>query len=553
MFAFPKIYNTYFVAIIATVGGMLFGFDISSMSAIIGTNQYIAYFNNPHGVIQGAIGSALAAGSVVGSLLAGPLSNRIGRRDAVFCACFFWLIGTAVQVSCKNFGQLIAGRILNGVCVGVTSSQVPVYLAEIAKKDKRGSLIVIQQLAIEWGIFIMFFVGYGCSFIAGPASFRTAWAIQFVPAVCLMIGLPFLPRSPRWLAKVGRTEEAIQTLADIHTVGNIDDPLIIAEWEEIYTVLQAERESKYKGWKKFVYNGMWKRTIAGMSVQMWQQNSGSNALTYYIVYIFEMAGLTGNVNLLSSGVQYALFIVFTSAVFFFIDKTGRRPLLIYGALGMGICQFAVGGIMGGYGKIFPGGIVINGVQNGNVVIQVTGPPAHAIIAFCYILIIIYATTLAPVAWVYAAEIWSLETRATGMSLAAVANWLFNFALGLYLPPAFVNITYKIFIIFGVLCFLAAIQAYFTYPETCCKTLEEVELMFSKGGPKAWQTKVGGSRLEAEIAEVRERKVRGEDLFGSALGARRDGEKEVGQSTLEHVDEVENRAEAETPGVVKASE
>jgi MFS family permease len=169
-------------------------------------------------------------------------------------------------VSCKDFGQLIAGRIFNGVCVGITSSQVPVYLAEIAKKDKRGSIIVIQQLAIEWGILIMFFAGYGCSFIPGPASFRTAWGIQFIPAVFLLMGLPFLPKSPRWLAKVGRTEEAIRTLADIQANGNIDDPLVVAEWEEIWTVLQAERESP-AGWRKFVYRGMWRRTLAGMSVQ----------------------------------------------------------------------------------------------------------------------------------------------------------------------------------------------------------------------------------------------------------------------------------------------
>jgi MFS family permease len=167
------------------------------MSAIVGTNQYINYFDNPHGIIQGAIGSALAAGSVIGSLVAGPVSTRFGRRDAIFFACFWWLIGTAVQVSCKIFGQLIAGRILNDVCVGITSSQVPVYLAEIAKKDKRGSIIVIQQLAIEWGIFIMFFSRYGCSFISGPASFRTAWGIQFIPAVVLIVSLPLLPRSPR--------------------------------------------------------------------------------------------------------------------------------------------------------------------------------------------------------------------------------------------------------------------------------------------------------------------------------------------------------------------
>jgi MFS family permease len=129
------------------------------MAAIVGTKQYISYFHNPHGIVQGAIGSSLAAGSVLGALIAGPISDKFGRRDSIAFACLWWLLGTIVQVSTHGVGQLIAGRILNGVCVGITSSQVPVYLAEIAKKDKRGSIVVIQQLAIEFGILIMYFIG----------------------------------------------------------------------------------------------------------------------------------------------------------------------------------------------------------------------------------------------------------------------------------------------------------------------------------------------------------------------------------------------------------
>ena len=405
---FPKIYNTYFVAMIATLGGMLFGFDISSMSAIVGTDQYIAYFNNPHGVRQGAIGSALAAGSIVGSIIAGPISDYMGRRDSIAFSCLFWLIGTAVQTSTTGFGTLVTGRLLNGITVGITSSQVPVYLAEIAKKERRGRIIVIQQLAIEWGIFFMFFIGYGCSFIAGPPSFRTAWGIQFVPCFFLLIGLPFLPRSPRWLAKKDRSEEAIQTLARIQAHGNVDDPLVVAEWEEITTVLTAERLAA-PGWRKFMDNGMWRRTAAGFTVQAWQQLSGANVMTYYVVYVFQMANLTGNINLIASGIQYALFIIFTSFIFFYIDKTGRRTLLIAGALGMGFCHFVVGGILSS-GEYVPGGVG----GNLNVLIRVEGDKAHTVIAFSYLLIIIYALTLAPVAWVYAAEVWSLETRATGM-------------------------------------------------------------------------------------------------------------------------------------------
>jgi MFS family permease len=132
-----------------------FGFDISSISAIIGTEQYVAYFNNPQGIVQGGIGAGLAGGSVIGAIMAGPVSNRIGRRDVIFFACLWWLLGTSIQAGCNGIPMLIVGRFINGICVGITSSQVPVYLAEISKHNHRGSIIVIQQWSIEWGIFLM--------------------------------------------------------------------------------------------------------------------------------------------------------------------------------------------------------------------------------------------------------------------------------------------------------------------------------------------------------------------------------------------------------------
>ncbi|KAG9942237.1 MFS transporter, partial [Aureobasidium melanogenum] len=492
----PKIHNPLFIAVVATLGGMLFGFDISSMSAIILTDQYRDFFDNPSGVRQGAIGSSLAAGSVFGSAIAGPFSDWIGRRNSIFYSCFFWIVGTVLQTATNGFGMLVAGRVLNGITVGITSSQVPVYLAEIARKEKRGSLIIIQQLAIEVGILVMYFLGYGCTFIPGPASFRTAWSMQFVPCFFLMLGLPFLPESPRWLAKVDRSEEAIQTLADIQAEGNVDDPTVVAEWEDITTTLAAER-SALPGWRKFVYNSMWKRTVAGFCVQMWQQNSGANVMTYYVVYIFGMAGLSNNVNLISSGVQYAIFIVGTAIMFFYVDKVGRRPLLIYGAIAMGVCHFVVGGVLS------TGTYVPDGVDgNPNIKILVGGSAGNTVIAFCYLLILIYSMSLAPVCWIYAAEVWSLETRATGMGIAAIGNWLFNFALGMYIPPGFQNITWRMFIIFGVMCFLGAAQFFLTFPETNGKTLEEVELLFS-AEIKPWKTKPGHSKLDEMINEARD--------------------------------------------------
>ncbi len=192
----------------------------------------------------------------------------------------------------------------------------------------------------------------------------------------------------------------------------------------------------------------------------------------------------------------------------FIDKTGRRTLLVWGAIGMGFCHFVVGGTMGAHSTYVPGGV--GNPPNANIVIAVDqGAPANTVITFSYLLIVVYALTLAPVCWIYAAEVWSLGTRATGMSLAALSNWVFNFALGMFTPPAFVNISWKLFIIFGVLCIAAAAWFYLLCPETCGKTLEEVELMFAPGGPLPWDTKKGDSRLAAEIEAVTARKKQAE--------------------------------------------
>jgi hypothetical protein len=132
-------------------------------------------------------------------------------------------------------------------------------------------------------------------------------------------------------------------------------------------------------------------------------------------------------------------------------------------------------------------------------------------AFSYLIIIITSLTISPVAWVYAAEVWSLETRAVGVSICAIGNWLFNFALGLYIPPGFQNIKWGMFMVFGAMCLLGACQMFFTFPETMGKTLEEIEALFAPDAPRAWHTKPGHSRLNALIDEAREKNLTAEDV------------------------------------------
>lgn len=150
----PKFYNTYLTAFVATIGGSLFGFDISSMSAIIGTTQYNAYFNTPSSTLQGGITASMAGGSYIGSLLAGYASDRWGRRTAIQYSSLLWICGSIICCASQNVGMLIVGRFIDGLCVGVTSSQVPTYLSEIAKRKVRGKLVCCQQWAIDWGILV---------------------------------------------------------------------------------------------------------------------------------------------------------------------------------------------------------------------------------------------------------------------------------------------------------------------------------------------------------------------------------------------------------------
>ncbi|GMG32753.1 unnamed protein product [Ambrosiozyma monospora] len=365
----PKVYNPYISAIIATIGGSLFGFDVSSISAIIGTDQYLKYFGSPNSTLQGGITAAMSGGSLIGSLVSGMLCDRLGRKTTIMSSCAFWMVGSIICCASQSVAMLIVGRVLNGLCVGFTSSQVPVYISEISRKDVRGKMVGCQQWSIEWGILIMYYIGYGCSFIKSNASFRIPWGLQMIPAVLLVIFLPICPESPRWLASKGRWDECHEILAKIHAGGNKEDPLVLAEMLEIREVVELEK-SQTTSYLTLFNKKNWYRSHVGIFSQVWQQLVGGNVMMYYVVYVFQMAGLTGSVNLISSSIQYVIFLVFTFPVIFFIDRTGRRWLMIIGSLGMGTCIWIVGGLLKNYGEYAEsvGDPVVHPVQQ-----LVTGP------------------------------------------------------------------------------------------------------------------------------------------------------------------------------------
>ncbi|KAH6651989.1 general substrate transporter [Truncatella angustata] len=492
-----RIWNIYVLAAFGTIGGMLFGFDISSMSAWIGSQQYLDYFHNPDSSAQGGITASMSGGSLVGALVAGFLADRFGRKGALQIASIVFVVGAVLQASAQNVPHLIVGRVISGLSIGITSSQSCVYLAELAPSRIRGRVVGIQQWSIEWGILIMYLISYGCvNGVQSPSAFRIAWGIQGVPALVLFGVLFFFPESPRWLAQKDRWEECEDILAHLHGKGDRHHAAVITELEEVREAARVAAESKSVSMLGLFGPKIWKRTLAGCSVQFWQQLLGGNVMLYYLVYIFNMAGMSGNVALTSSIIQYVIFLVTTGAILPFIDRIGRRPLLIGGAIICCIIHFTTGAVMAVHGH------PVDSID-GNTILrwEIGGAPAKAVIALCYIFVGIYGLSWAPIGWIYCSEVFPLKYRAVGVGLAAACNWTMNLALAFFVPPAFTNIQWKTYMIFGTFCFVMTFHIFFTYPETVGKSLEEIDELFDSDIP-AWRSTNLGSRFDQRVAETK---------------------------------------------------
>lgn len=198
-----------------------------------------------------------------------------------------------------------------------------------------------------------------------------------------------------------------------------------------------------------------------------------------------MAGLSGNTNLIASSIQYVINVGMTIFALIFIDRWGRRVPLVIGAILMATWMFANAGLMASYGHAAPPGGLNNIAEQSW---EIRGPASKAVIACTYLFVASYAPTWGPVSWIYPPELFPLRVRGKAVALTTSSNWIFNFALSYFVPPAFVNIQWRVYIIFGVFCAVMALHTFFCFPETSGKTLEDIEEMFLSGVP-AWKTHV----------------------------------------------------------------
>ncbi|KAL3442745.1 general substrate transporter [Aspergillus insuetus] len=514
------------VASFSTLGGLLFGYDQGVVSGVITMESFAARFPRifSDSGFKGWFVSTLLLAAWLGSLVNGPVADRLGRKLSINLAVVIFVIGSVFQCVAANLPMIFAGRAVAGFAVGMLTMVVPLYISEVSIPEIRGGLVVLQQLSVTLGILISYWIDYGSNYIGGSRcapdvpyadgtsfdpyndvppggctgqsniSWRLPLGLQIAPAVILGVGMLFFPDSPRWLLMKERDDEALSALSRLRRQAR-DSPALQNEYLEIRASIMLEntfaREhfpnlsgvklhaaqylSFLTTWSRF------RRLAIGCCVMFFQQFMGCNAIIYYAPTIFGQLGLDGNTtSLLATGVYGIVNCLSTLPALFFIDKVGRRVLLMAGATGTCISLVIVGAIVGAYGSSL--------VDNKSA--------GWAGIAFIYIYDINFSYSFAPIGWVLPSEIFNLSIRSKAISITTSATWMCNFIIGLVTPDMLESITWGTYIFFAAFCLLALAFTFFFIPETRGKTLEDMDLIF--GDTVAHEEKKRIKHIEAQL-------------------------------------------------------
>lgn len=323
------------------------------------------------------------------------------------------------------------------------------------------------------GVIIAFWITFGTRHMEGEISFRLPFGLQMVCATSLGLGIHLFPYSPRWLALVDRHDDCLKSLCQLRRLP-ASDARVQTEFKSIIAEIEYQRiiqarnhpgasglKLELLGWRDLFTRKMWRRTIVGVGVGFFQQFSGINAFIYYAPTLFESIGQDKEMATILSGVFNCLQLVAVAICLVIIDKVGRRPLAIYGAMGSCVCYIIIAILSGLYEKDWP---------------SHTGAGwACAAMAFCFIMV--YGVSYSPLGWALPSEAFSTSSRAKGVALSTAVIWLSNFIVAIAVPPMLDSIGYGTYVFFAVFCFLSTIWAFFLVPETKGKTLEELDAVF----------------------------------------------------------------------------
>ena len=445
------------VCLVATLGGLLFGYDTGVISGAI---EPLTQRFGLDDFMKGWASGCVLIGCAAGVLLVGPLSDRFGRKKALFIAAILFLlsaIGTALP---NDIWTFIAFRLLGGVGIGVASISTPMYIAEITPAHLRGRMIAVNQIAIVGGIAATSFINY---FIAGhgdeawnvATGWRWMFAMGVVPAVAFFLLLWLIPESPRWLIEMKRHDEARDILGKVGGKAFAE-----AETASIRESLAGEQGT----WRELFSPRLRLPLTIGITLAILQQVTGINVFLYFGATIFKtMSQSTGvDAGLLQQIVINGAGVLFTVIAIATVDKWGRRPLMLIGAAGMGVSLIAMG-----------------------VMAQTLSDPAAAsrMMLGCIILYIAcFGLSVGPVTWVILAEIFPTAVRGRALGLATFCLWMADYAVTQTFPimdakgswfVAHFNHAFPFYIYAGFCVVIIAVVWRFV-PETKGRTLEEIE-------------------------------------------------------------------------------
>ncbi|CZS75096.1 unnamed protein product [Fusarium graminearum] len=463
------------VAFLASMGGFSFGYDQGVISIVNIMPQFHKAFPRTGTAFgKGLMTGMLELGAFIGCLFMPTLCDKISRKKALSIVVVIFNIGAIMQTAANSYGLLVAGRTIGGIGVGTLAMGAPIYISEIAPPNLRGTLLVLESVSCVIGVVVSFWITYGTRELAGELSFRLPFGLQMVCSTILGIGIHFFPYSPRWLALVDRSDDALTNLERLRRLPRTD-PRVQQEHAGIcneVTIQKRMQEKRHPGvtglkleilcWGDLFKKSSWHHTSIAVGVAFFQQLSGINAFIYYAPTLFQSLGQSTEMSLIMSGVFNMLQLVAVTVCFFIIDKVERRPLAIWGGMGGGTAW----GIMA----------VLVGVFNEKWGSNPAAGWAAVAMAFCFILI--YGVSYAPLGWALPAEVFPNSSRSKGVALATATVWLFNFVVGVATPPMIESIGFGVYIFFGSWCFLAAVWAFFLVPETKGKTLEQIDEVFN---------------------------------------------------------------------------
>ncbi|KAF3929409.1 hypothetical protein ABW19_dt0208672 [Dactylella cylindrospora] len=458
------------VSTICTVGFLLFGYDQGVMSGLITHPDFNDTFpaTKDDSTMQGLVTALYEIGCLFGAVFVLFFGDIIGRRWGIIGGASIMIIGTVIQIT--SFGslvQFILGRIITGVGNGMNTSTIPTYQAECASTKNRGLLICIQGGVIAFGTLISYWLNYGVSGVPNGFSWRFPIAFQIVFGLIILIGMLFLPDSPRWLLSCGKDNEGTEVIAALYgyEVDSHETQLhkrIILESIAASGELNQDGKAHVTPFSELVTNGRtqhFRRMLLGASSQLMQQVGGCNAVIYYFPILFQSSiGQSRQSSLIMGGVNMIVYSVFATASWFIIERVGRRKLFLWGTVGQ------MAGMIITFAGLIPG----------------TPNAAKGAAAGLFVYIAAFGASWLPLPWLYPAEINPLRTRAKANAVSTCTNWAFNFLIVLVTPIMVDRIGWGTYLFFACVnaCFLPVI--YFWYPETRKRSLEEIDIIFAKG-------------------------------------------------------------------------